>query len=607
VRLRKSINTLSRLRPLIRQTLTAFSYLPRALALVWHAAKGWTVAWLILLTVQGALPVATVYLTRDLVNRLVNAPLADLPATLTLVVLLAVLLLLSQTLGGLTDWVRAAQSEWVKDHLTDLIHAQAAALDLSFYDSPAYADMLHRARVDAINRPVALIENLGALLQNSLTLIAMAGVLLPFGLWMPLALIVSTIPALVVAFYFTVRQHQFRVRTTSEQRRILYYDWLLTARDAATELRLFNLHHHFRAGYQTLRRKLRTEQLHLLRHQAFAELLAGGFALSITGAVMAWMTLQTLQARLPLGDLALLYQAFILGQNLTRTLLENASKIYSNSLFLQNLFEFLSLQPLIAEPAAPAPLTLQRELRFENVRFHYPDSERDALDHFDLTLRAGQITAIVGTNGAGKSTVVKLLCRFYDPTEGRILLDGVDLRQLPVESWQKAITVLFQEHVRYQETASLNIAFGDLRVAADPEKIRHAAHAAGADSVIERLPKGYDHVLGKWFGGAELSVGEWQRLALARAFLRQAPFIALDEPTSAMDSWAETDWMSRFRALVAGRAALIITHRFTTAMQADVIHVMDEGRIIESGSHAQLLTLGGRYAQSWHEQMKQRT
>ena len=412
-------------------------------------------AWLILLTVQGVLPIATVYLTRDLVNRLVNAPLADLSATLTLVVLLALTLLLSQTLGGLNDWVRAAQSEWVKDHITDLIHAQAAALDLSFYDSPAYADMLHRARVDAISRPIALIENLGALLQNSLTLIAMAGVLLPFGLWMPSALIVSTLPALAVALYFTVRQHQWRVRTTSEQRRTLYYDWLLTARDAATELRLFNLHHHFRAGYQTLRHKLRTGQLHLLRQQAFAELLAGGFALTITGAVMAWMTLQTLQARLPLGDLALLYQAFILGQNLTRTLLENASKIYSNSLFLQNLFEFLSLKPLIAEPAAPAPFASPRELRFENVRFRYPDSERDALDQFNLTLRAGQITAIVGANGAGKSTVVKLLCRFYDPTEGRILLDGVDLRQLSAENWQSAITVLFQEHVRYQNGVAI--------------------------------------------------------------------------------------------------------------------------------------------------------
>ena len=312
---------------------------------------------------------------------------------------------------------------------------------------------------------------------------------------------------------------------------------------------LFNLHHHFRAGYQTLRHKLRTGQLHLLRHQAFAELLAGGFALTITGAVMAWMTLQTLQARLPLGDLALLYQAFILGQNLTRTLLENASKIYSNSLFLQNLFEFLSLKPVIAEPAAPAPFASPRELRFENVRFRYPDSEETrSINSISLCApdRSPQSSA---QTARARVRWLKLLCRFYDPTEGRILLDGVDLRQLSAESWQSAITVLFQEHVRYQETASLNIAFGDLRAAADPEKIRHAAHAAGADSVIERLPKGYDHVLGKWFGGAELSVGEWQRLALARAFLRQAPLIALDEPTSAMDSWTETDWMSRFRHL----------------------------------------------------------
>jgi ATP-binding cassette subfamily B protein len=229
------------------------------------------------------------------------------------------------------------------------------------------------------------------------------------------------------------------------------------------------------------------------------------------------------------------------------------------------------------------------------------------LDDFNLTIPAGQIVSIVGENGAGKSTLIKLLCRFYDPDSGSIQVDGVDLRELPLLDWRRLITVLFQQPVQYHDSAADNIRFGALREQPDDRRIEAAARAAGAHVPISRLSKGYETVLGRWFGGAELSLGEWQRLSLARAFVRQAELIILDEPTSSMDSWAEADWLTRFRKLVAGRTALIITHRFTTAMQADIIHVMQTGRIIESGSHAELMALNGRYAQSWRAQtMKSR-
>jgi ATP-binding cassette subfamily B protein len=308
-----------------------------------------------------------------------------------------------------------------------------------------------------------------------------------------------------------------------------------------------------------------------------------------------------------LGDLALFYQAFNQGQRLMRSLLASVGQLYSNCLFLGNLFEFLDLEPLVVNPAhaVPAPVVLQRGIRFRQVNFRYPGSSREALCDFDLDIPAGQMVAIVGSNGAGKSTLLKLLCRLYDPDAGHIEMDGIDLRHLRVEELRRRITVLFQEPVRYNDTVAENISLGDRAAAPSAAKIEGAAQAAGADTIISRLPEGYVSTLGKMFSkGSELSVGEWQRIALARAFLRQAPIILLDEPTSAMDSWSEADWLHRFRSLADGRTVMIITHRFTTAMRADIIHVMAQGRIVESGSHEELLAFGGAYAQSWTAQMR---
>ncbi len=273
---------------------------------------------------------------------------------------------------------------------------------------------------------------------------------------------------------------------------------------------------------------------------------------------------------------------------------------------LDNLFTFMGLEPQVVDPPEPLPMpnTLQTGIGFEHVTFTYPGSNRVALDDFSCVLPAGKTVALVGANGAGKSTVIKLLCRFYDPDAGQVLADGTDLRRFSLTGLRRQITVLFQQPVQYHSTAAENIAMGDLTASPGDQDIRAAAEAAGADAPIARLSEGYDTVLGKQFGGTELSVGEWQRLALARAFLRQAHIVVLDEPTSAMDSWAAAAWLERFDKMAEGRTVLIVTHRFTTAMHADVIHVIDQGRIVESGTHQDLLALGGRYAQSWLKQMR---
>ena len=601
----------------LRRAASQIQYLPRALRLVWSAAHGWTLLWASLLLAQGLLPVAVVVLTRELIDSL-TAVIGASPEwrTATPILIPAALmggvLLLGELLRSASDWVRTVQAKLVADHVSGLIQEKSTSVDLAFYETPAYHDHLHRARADAGSRPIALLENSGSLVQNAITLAAMATVLLPYGLWMPVAMVISTLPALAVVLYFAVRKHRWRLRTTEDDRRTSYYDWLMTAGEPAAEIRLFGIGAYFRSAYQALRTRLRQEHLHLYKAQGLADLAASTIALLIAGTCLFWMAWQTMQGHATLGDLALFYQAFSLGQGLVRSLLANVGHVYYNILFLGNLFAFLDLESHVLDPlhphALPAGLPKNKGLgiRFDNVTFCYPGSTRVALRNLGLHIPARQIAAIVGTNGAGKSTLLKLLCRFYDPQAGRVEVDGVDLRSLPLAELRGLLTVLFQEPAHYDATVAENIAVGTRVVAAAGRAdIEAAARAAGADVLIERLPQGYDTPLGNWFsGGVELSVGEWQRIALARAFLRQAPVIILDEPTSAMDSWAETDWLQRLRSLATDRTAIIVTHRFTTAMQADIIHVMDNGNIIESGSHGDLLTQGGTYAESWSRQLR---
>ncbi|MGH7767349.1 MAG: ABC transporter ATP-binding protein, partial [Candidatus Binatia bacterium] len=295
---------------------------------------------------------------------------------------------------------------------------------------------------------------------------------------------------------------------------------------------------------------------------------------------------------------------------LLRSLLESAGQLYANTLFLGNLFDFLKLKPEVVDPLKPipAPYPLSRAIRFENVTFAYPGAHKPVLTDFSLMIPAGQIIALVGANGAGKTTLLKLLCRFYDPQEGRITVDGIDIRELAIKELRRMITVLFQWPVPYETTAAENIALGDLAANPGMSEIEAAARYAGAHEVVAGLSKGYNTKLGKWFSdGTELSVGEWQRLALARAFFRRAQIMVLDEPTSALDSWAEVDWFDRFRLLAQGRTAIVITHRLTVARHADIIQVMDAGAIVEAGTHDQLLARGKLYAGSWFAQVQERS
>lgn len=589
-------------------------HLPRAYTLVREAGGRWTRAWTALLVLQGLVPVAAVYLTKPFVDALAAAVRSggsrdEVAAVALWGLALAATLAASEALRAGLAWVGAVQARLVEDHVSARIHAQSTTVDLAFYEWPDFHDHLHRARHEARQRPVALLESCGTFLQNAITLAAMAAVLLAFGWWMSVALLLSTLPALAVVLRFAVRRHRWRKASTPLERRSGYLDWLMTSGETAAEVRLFGLGTSLMPAYQGLRARLRGEEVALAGAQVRAELAAAGFAFALACACIAWVLGQAVQGRAGLGDAALFYVAFAQGQRLLRSLLGGLGRIYENVLFLGNLFAFLDLRSRVLDPPSPAAVPSPAEgsrglsLRFEGISFRYPDAPRPALAGLDLELPPGRIAALVGPNGSGKSTVVKLAARFYDPEAGRVLLGGVDLRGLPLAQLRSRLAVLFQEPVRYDATVAENIAVGVAR----PElsDVKAAARAAGAEELISRLPRGYETLLGRWFeGGVELSVGEWQRLALARAFYRPAPVILLDEPTSAMDSWAEADWMRRFRALAAGRTVLIVTHRFTTAMQADVIHVMEAGRVVERGSHDELVACAGAYARSWRAQMR---
>lgn len=603
---------MQRIKQLIPELKRRAVYARSALGIVRDAAGAWTLAWLVTLVLQGMVPAGIVYLTKWLIDAVAGAVGAGVSFEVVQSVLLPTLamvglLLLQQILGSLIEWINTAQTELVQDHMKHLIHGKAVEVDFAFYENAEYYDRLEMANTQATQRSLALLQNIGGLLQGAVTLVSISAILVTYSLWLPVVLLVSTLPALYVVVKHNQRLHDWWNTTTADRRWAYYFDTLLTVQRSAAEVRIFSLGDFFSKAYQDIRQRLRTERLKLLRSQTMARLGAGLIALAITGAVMGWIGLRALRGTATLGDIGLFYQAFNQGQSLMRNLLNNAGQIYTNTLFLEHLFILLQQKPEIADPERPVPVPerLRTGIHFRNITFRYPGMERAALENFSLEIPAEKTVAIVGANGAGKSTLTKLLCRFYDPQEGAVELDGVDIRDVRLEELRRQISIMFQQPVQYQAIAADNISVGAVGQDPSREAIEEAARGAGAHEFITRLDKGYDTLLGRLFAsGTDLSGGEWQRIALARAFLRQGQIVVLDEPTSSMDSWAENEWLKRFRKLVKNRTAVIITHRFTTAMQADIIHVMEKGKVVESGTHEELLEQGGRYASSWYEQMR---
>jgi ATP-binding cassette, subfamily B, bacterial len=586
--------------------------LGRALRLVWSVTPRWTVASVCLTVIQGLLPLATIWLLKLIVDGVTSGVAgpdrgAAFRHVTILIVLAGVVGLAGVIMRSLASLVDQALGQTVTDHVTDVIHAQSVAVDLEYYDSSRYRDALFRAQQEAPYRPTAIVNDLTSTGQAIVTLLGMVGLLVTLHWVVGVIVVAAAIPGAVVRFLYSKKLFAWQRRRTQAEVKAYYAHWLLTDSAHAKEIRLFGLGDRFRDWYRGLRRLLRRELIGLTARRSLAELGAGAAAVVAVFGTFAYIAWRAIQDTITVGLMVAYYQAFQTSLNSLQAVLRGFASLYEDNLFLTYYDEFMKLEPRVLQPADPVPVPrpMREGIRVEGVDFSYPDTDRRALENVSLTIRPGQVTALVGPNGSGKTTLVKLLCRLYDPSAGRILLDDTDLRDLDVVELRKNLSVIFQDFAQYQLTVRENIRLGNVALGEDDPAIETAARDADADGAISRLRHGYDTVLGKWFDeGEELSIGEWQKVALARAFVRDAQILIFDEPTSALDAQSQWKVFRHIKRLVPGRAVVLISHRFWTVRAADRIHVVEEGQIIESGTHEELVALGGRYAEMYAAQTR---
>jgi ATP-binding cassette subfamily B protein len=562
--------------------------------------------------VQGLLPLLGLWLMKLVVDGVATTVTthdkqAGFGRVAFLIALTGGVVLVSSLCRILAGLVSEIQAQAVTDHVADILHAKSAQADLAYYESPEYYDTLHRAQQEAPFRPPRIVRGLLQAGQSTISLVAMAGLLCSFHWAVALVLGAAAVPGVLVRLRFSNNLYHWERKRTPTERLAWYYHWLLATDTPAKELRLFDLGSLFRRRFRELRLQLRREQLQMATRRSLSELVTqvlGTLAVFGCWAVIAY---RAVQGVVTLGSLVMYFQAFQRGQGFLQELLGSLAGLYEDNLFLTNLYEFLDLKPKVIEPrpAKPFPLAMRTGIVFDHVCFQYDSETRKALDDITLAIRPGEHIALVGENGSGKTTLTKLLCRLYDPTHGAITVDGVDLREFSTVAMRRQMSVIFQDYVHYHLSARENVWLGNTDLAADDERIVGAACKSGADEVVARLPQGYATILGKWFErGEELSVGEWQKVALARAFLREAQILVLDEPTSALDAQAEAEVFGKFRQLAEGRTAILVSHRFSTVRLADRIYVLEAGRIIEHGDHDTLMRHRGRYAQMFELQAR---
>ena len=599
--------------PTLRERVGALRNLPPFLREIWATSRPLTLASLGLRLVRALLPIATLYVGKLIIDEAVRLVGLGLPFDSlakawhggALDHLLALLLLEfglaigSDLLGRLVSYADAVLSEMFTNATSVRLMEHAATLDLEDFEDPELQDRLDRARRQTMGR-MNLLSQLFGQVQDGVTVIGFIAGLIVYAPWLIVLLAVALVPAFVGESHFNALNYQLNFQWTPERRQLEYLRQMGASVETAKEVKIFNLHRYFIARYRALSTQFLVANRGLARRRAlWGTLLAafGTFGYYLAYGYIAW---RTVRGDFSIGDLTFLAGSFRRLRQLLEGLLVGFSQVAGQALYLDDLYSFFEIEPEIrSRPnALPIPRPIERGFVFEGVGFRYPDAERWALRGLDFELRAGEVLALVGENGAGKTTLVKLLARLYDPDEGRILLDGRDLRDYDLDALRANIGVIFQDFVRYHLTAAENIGVGQIDAMDDRARIEEAARRAYADQVVETLPDGYDQVIGRRFRtGVDLSGGQWQKIAIARAYMRDAQVMILDEPTAALDARSEFEVFQRFKELSHGRTAVLISHRFSSVRMADRILVLDEGRLEASGTHHELLEQGGRYAE----------
>jgi len=596
-----------------KERLGALRNLPEFFSLIW-SCNNWLAALNILLRViRASLPLAMLYVGKLIIDEIVrisviaSGPAVENPdmSIVTIYVLIELgLAVFSDLLGRGIALLDSLLGDLVSHEISLRLMHQSARLDLECFEDSDFYDKLERARRQASSR-ILLMSQVLAQLQDSITVFFLAAALITFNAWLLLLLAITLIPAFLGETHFNSQSYSLMYGWTQERRELDYLRFAGASDETAKEVKIFGLSDFFGSRYKKLAGEYYRANRDLsTRRAAWGGLLSmvGSFGYYTAYAVIIY---RTVYGELSLGDLTFLSGSFLRLRSLMEAILIRFSSIADSALYLRDLFDFLEMEPRIIsiDNSLPFPVTIRKGFTFENVGFRYPQMKQWVLRDVSFTLHPGEKLALVGENGAGKTTLVKLLTRLYDPVEGRIMLDGHDLRKYNLDGLRDAVGVIFQDYVKYHLTATENIAVGLIDERNNETRIKEAARQSLADKVIENLPNGYQQMIGRWFKqGTNLSGGEWQKIAIARAYMRDAQLLILDEPTASLDARAENEVFRRFVELTFDKCAVLISHRFSTVRMADRIVVLHEGKLLEHGTHDELLAVGGRYSELFQMQ-----
>ena len=589
------------------ERLSALRHVPPVLGIVWRSGPLVVGLGLVFRLLASLLPIALLWIAKLIIDSIVHAVSNHQRVQTGFWWLVAAefgLAICGSLLGRTIDYLDALLADKYTRYVSIEVLKHAAELDLATYEDPVFCDRMERARVQATDR-LGMIQSIGRLVQQAITAVSLSVSIVLFSPWLLFLLMLGLIPAFLGESHFAFLGYATNFRQTPIRRQLDYLRVLGGSKEAAKELKLFGLSTFLIKRFSRLSDEIYLENVGLARRRLIAGALLSMVSTAGYYSAYVFIVWRTITGALTIGELTFLSGAIVQASGNIQQIFSTLASIADQALFLTDLLAFLEMRPTIySKPnALPAPRPMVRGFEFRNVSFRYPGTTRVVLSGLDFKLRPGERVALVGDNGQGKTTMVKLMTRLYDPLEGQVLLDGVDLREYSLEDLYREIGVIFQDFMRYEMTARENIAVGQIEELVRLGSLQVAARKSMASDVIERLPHKYEQMLGRRFeGGVDLSGGEWQKVALARAYLRNAQLLILDEPTAALDARSESEVFRRFAELTTGKTALFISHRFSTVRMADRVVVLHDGKISEDGSHAQLANLGGRYAEMFEMQ-----